>query len=79
MAVSIKDLRYRTKQILSAVKRGEKPLITFRGHPVAQIIPVKKKETNRFNPIGFGMWNDHEDMKEPQEWLKQQRNPRYTR
>ena len=79
MAVSIKDLRYKTKQVLKGLRCGEKPVITFRGHPVARIIPLTSSEKKTFRPVGFGIWKDRSDMKDVARWLDEQRKPRFGR
>ncbi len=79
MEVSVKDLRYRTKQVLQSLKRGEKPVITYRGHPIAKIIPLTAADRSKFFEIGFGMWKDRPDLKDVSQWLNQQRKPRYSR
>lgn len=79
MSVSMKDLRYRTKEVLESLKRGEKPILTHRGHPVAKIVPLRKKEKRAFHPIGFGMWKDHRNLEDVSQWLDDQRKPRHER
>ena len=79
MAVSTKDLRYKTKQVLQSVKRGERPVITYRGHPIARIVPLSSSEKKAFRDIGFGMWKDRTDMKDVSQWLDEQRKPRHER
>lgn len=79
MTISAKDLRYKTKQVLQSLQRGEKPVITFRGRAVARIIPLKDSEKKAFNPIGFGMWKDRPDLKNVSQWLDEQRKPRFGR
>lgn len=79
MSVSIKDLRYRTKQVLMSLKRGEQPIITFRGSPIARLMPLSSAEKKTFREIGFGMWKDHGDMEDVTQWLDAQRKPRFNR
>ncbi len=79
MAVSIKDLRYRTRQVFAGLKRGEKQIISYRGDPIAQIIPLDHSDKRKFKPVGYGMWQDHRDIKDVYQWLDQQRNPRHAR
>ena len=79
MAVSVKDLRYRTKQVLRSRKRGEKPVITFRGTPIARLVPLTSSDRKEFRRIGYGMWSDHPDMKDINQWLDTQRSPRFHR
>lgn len=79
MAISIKDLRYRSRQVLQCLKRGEKPVITYRGHPIARIVPLSAADKKTFREVGFGMWKGRSDLKEVNRWLDQQRKPRFGR
>ncbi|MDO8519341.1 MAG: type II toxin-antitoxin system prevent-host-death family antitoxin [Deltaproteobacteria bacterium] len=79
MPVSVKDLRYKTRQVLNQVRRGETPVITFHGRPIARIIPFSRPKKGAFREIGFGMWHDHEALKDVNQWLDEQRKPRHTR
>ena len=79
MAVSMKDLRYRTRQVLQSLGRGERPIITYRGHPLARIVPLSSAEKRAFRPVGFGIWKDRADMKDVSRWLDEQRKPRFGR
>lgn len=79
MAVSIKDLRYRMRYVLKSLQRGERPTITYRGSPIAKIIPISSGEKKLFRAIGFGMWKDHSATKDASQWLDEQRKPRFAR
>jgi antitoxin (DNA-binding transcriptional repressor) of toxin-antitoxin stability system len=75
MKASIVDLRYRMKDVLKAIDRGEPVTVLYRGKEKAQIVPIKtgkpkmKVEDHPF----FGMWKDREDMKDPAEWVRKLR------
>lgn len=68
MVVSIRKLRSSTKEIFSAVERGETVLITNRGKTCAQITAVKDTRTFK-NHSAFGMWKDRKDLKNPSEYV----------
>jgi prevent-host-death family protein len=72
MVTSIRQLRISTKEILSAVERGETVWITNRGKTCAQITPVRQKKSLKNHPA-FGMWKDREDMKNPSEYIHNMR------
>lgn len=40
MEATTKDLRLRTKELISATDRGERVIITYRGKPRAQLVPL---------------------------------------
>lgn len=64
MKATAKDLRFRSKELLDSVNRGEEVVITFRGKPCAKLVPYQeiKKRTGK-NEL-FGIWKDN-DMVEP--------------
>lgn len=79
MSVTVKDLRYKTRQVLNRVRRGDAPVITFRGCPVARIIPLSRSDKRVFKEIGFGIWRDHDQLQDVNQWLDEQRKPRHPR
>lgn len=78
MVLGAKDLRFRTREVIESLKRGEKQVITYRGEPLGQIIPFKRKQDD-FRDIGFGMWSDHQQLEDVSAWLDRQRKPRFSR
>ena len=55
------DLRYRTREVLSSLDRGESVVITFRGKPRGIIAPyrettVVKDESSIMDHPFIGMW-----------------------
>ena len=78
MVTSIRQLRSSTKEILSAVDRGETVYITNRGKTCAQITAVKEKKRLKNHPA-FGMWKDREDMKNPSEYIHNMRRKVWRR
>ena len=55
------DLRYRTREVLSSLDRGESVVITFRGKPRGVIAPyrettVAKRESSIMDHPFIGMW-----------------------
>lgn len=79
MKASIVDLRYRMKDVLRAVERGETVTVLYRGKEKARIVPIEaaKPEMKIRDHPAFGMWADREDMKDPAEWVRKIRAPRY--
>ena len=81
MEAKAKDLRTRSKEILSAVERGEEVVVTYRGKPTAKIVPYgnsnrKKKKENRNGHSLFGMWRDHTGVADVDEFIKTVRKKR---
>jgi len=73
MVVSIRQLRTSTKEVLSAVSRGEEVTVTNRGKACARISPVNKQKKSLKNDPVFGMWKNREDMKNPSEYAHNMR------
>jgi prevent-host-death family protein len=80
MKASIVDLRYRMKDVLRAIDRGETVTVLYRGKEKAQLVPIdstkKPKMKVRDHPA-FGMWADREDMKDPAAYVRKIREPRF--
>lgn len=75
--VTAKQLRYQTGQILKCVMSGERVTVTLRGRAVAVLLPLQATSQEEYDPVGFGMWKDREDLKDVQAWLDTLRQPRY--
>src|ERR1700722_17556902 len=80
MNASIVDLRYRMKEVLRAIDRGETVTVLHRGTPKAVLMPIspasdKSMPKTADQPL-FGMWNDREDLTDPASWLRNLRQPR---
>lgn len=56
MKASIRQLRSATKEILSAVGRGESVWVTNRGKTYAKIVPVSVSSHGMSKDEAFGMW-----------------------
>ena len=75
MEASIRDLRYKTKEILTAIDNNMDIIITNRGKKIARIIPYKKSG-DVSGDTAFGMWKDRKDMNNVTAWLDNVRNVR---
>ena len=54
MKATAKDLRFRSKELLNTVNRGEEVVITFRGKPCAKLVPYgETKDQHRKSEL-FG-------------------------
>jgi prevent-host-death family protein len=78
MKVTITDLRYRMKDVLSAVERGEPVTVLNRGKPKAKLVPFseKRKGAKISDDPAFGMWKDREDMRDPSAYVRKIRQGR---
>jgi antitoxin (DNA-binding transcriptional repressor) of toxin-antitoxin stability system len=83
MNASIVDLRYRMKDVLRAIDRGETVTVLYRGKAKAALMPIssaagtsnKDAPKTADQPL-FGLWNDREDLTDPAAWLRNVRQPR---
>jgi antitoxin (DNA-binding transcriptional repressor) of toxin-antitoxin stability system len=83
MNASIVDLRYRMKDVLRAIDRGESVTILYRGKEKATLVPVvpasdgskRGLPRTKDQPL-FGLWSDRDDLTDPGSWLRELRQPR---
>ena len=79
MKASVVDLRYRMKDVLAAIDRGETVTVLYRGKEKARLTPVgvrEKKEPLASNPA-FGMWKDRADLKDVSAYVRRIRRGRF--
>lgn len=78
MRASIVDLRYRMKDVLKAIDRGEPVTVLYRGKEKAKIVPIgsEKPRMKVEDHPACGMWADREDMKDPAAWVRKLRSKR---
>lgn len=80
MKATIVDLRYRMKDVLGALDRGETVTVSYRGKAKAKLVPIAEPEDEpriqvRELPF-FGMWKDRKDMADPVAYVRKIRRPR---
>jgi len=76
MYSTAKELRFRTKELLESVLRGEEVIITFRGKPLAKLMPFKKSKKNNEEDELFGIWKDRKDLKDVTAYVRNLRKGR---
>ncbi len=81
MDASIVDLRYKTKEVLAAIDRGETVTVFYRGKKKARIVPIDSADAKDAKDLSshpaFGMWADREDMKDPTAYVRNLRKSRF--
>ncbi len=77
MKATAKDLRFRTKELIETVSRGEEVVITYRGKPCAKLIPFEKENENNTKDDLFGMWKDHDQSSNVDEYVRSLRKGRF--
>jgi antitoxin (DNA-binding transcriptional repressor) of toxin-antitoxin stability system len=81
MKASIVDLRYRMKDVLRAIDRGETVTVLYRGKEKAKLVPLEKTQAKpRVEDLPFfGMWKDRKDMADPVAYVRKIRQNRLTK
>jgi antitoxin (DNA-binding transcriptional repressor) of toxin-antitoxin stability system len=79
MKANIVDLRYRMKDVLRAIDRGETVTVLYRGKERARLMPIaaRKRKASVGDDPAFGMWADREDMADPAAYVRKIREPRF--
>ena len=75
MKATIVDLRYRMKDVLKAVERGEPVTVLHRGKEKAYILPKQEKASAaRVRAhAAFGLWTDRRDLANVPEYVRRLR------
>jgi len=75
---SIFDLRYRTKDVLKAVERGETVAVLYRGKETARIVPSASAHasTTLRDHRAFGMWKNRKDLANVARFVRERRKGR---
>lgn len=78
MKATIVDLRYRTRDVLKAVERGEEVTILSRGKEKARIVPIESHRArgSAKDQEAFGMWRDREDLSDVSAYVRRLRQGR---
>lgn len=80
MIISVKSLSKRLPDVLAALEKNERVVLSNDGVEVAllQPLPEADKELRRFldSPL-FGMWAKSEETSDPSEWVRSVRKPRF--
>ena len=76
MKATAKDLRFQSRELLNTVNRGEEVVITYRGKPCAKLVPYQKEGKKNKKDELFGIWKDHEDIQNVEEYVRNLRKGR---
>ena len=78
MKASVVDLRYRMKDVLNALDRGETVTVLYRGKEKARLTPVAGQKKGRLaSHPAFGMWKDRADLKDVPAYVRHLRRGRF--
>lgn len=76
MNATTKNLRFNSKELLDAVKRGEEVVISFRGKPCAKLVPYQETKKQPEKNDLFGMWQDNDATLNVEEYVRNLRKGR---
>jgi antitoxin (DNA-binding transcriptional repressor) of toxin-antitoxin stability system len=81
MKASVVDLRYRMKDVLKAIDRGETVTVVYRGKLRARISPLADKlaAPKLHLQEAFGLWKDRKDLRDVGAYVRSLRRPRDLR
>jgi prevent-host-death family protein len=79
MKATVLDLRYRTKDVLKAVERGETVTVLYRGKEKALIQPIRPAPRLRklSDDKAFGIWKDRKDLRDVSAFVGKLRKSRF--
>jgi prevent-host-death family protein len=79
MKATVRDLRYRTKDVLEAVGRGETVTVLYRGKEKARLMPLPAsgRGTGLIPGKAFGMWKDRRDLQDVSAYVRKLRQGRF--
>jgi prevent-host-death family protein len=78
MKITTKELRIQPGKIIDQVANGHEITVTFRGKALAKMIPIKNKvkTTGKESLSIFGLWKDHTDTENVEDYVRNLRRGR---
>ncbi|MBI5142010.1 MAG: type II toxin-antitoxin system prevent-host-death family antitoxin [Nitrospirae bacterium] len=77
MRATAKDLRFKSKELIESVNRGEEVVITFRGKPCARLVPYREIIKQPVKNELFGIWRDNDTTGNVDEYVRDLRKGRF--
>ena len=77
MKATAKDLRFKSKELLDSVKRGEEVIITFRGKACAKLVPYEENKDETIENELYGIWKDNDFVQDVEEYVRDLRKGRF--
>ncbi len=77
MKISIRELRKETAKIVEYVEGHHRVVLTKRGKPCAEIVPIHAKKQKKEVDEAFGMWADHKELKSVDAYINKIRKGRF--
>ncbi len=76
MQATAKELRFKVKELLDTVARGEEVIITYRGKPQAKLVPFEDEIGDEEEL--FGIWADHTPSEDVNAYVETIRKGRFN-
>ena len=79
MQISTKQLRIQPGRIISQVNNGQEVTVTYRGKPLAKIVPINtgtKFSKNEPEDELFGIWKNRKDIENVEQYVRNIRKGR---
>jgi prevent-host-death family protein len=76
VTVSTKELRIQPGKIIAQVAIGQEITVTYRGEPIAKIVPFQSAGDSGDEVSVFGMWKDHDSEQSVEEQVRNLRKGR---
>lgn len=76
MKVTTKELRIQPGKIIEQVSVGQEITVTYRGKPLAKIVPFKSSISSKEDSIIFGMWKNRNESESVEDHVRRLRKRR---
>jgi len=79
MQITTKQLRIQPGRIISQVNKGQEVTVTYRGEPLARIIPIMSKKNTALKKTEdelFGLWKGREGAEDVEQYVRNMRRGR---
>jgi prevent-host-death family protein len=77
MRATAKELRFKSKELIDSVNRGEEVVITFRGKPCAKLVPYQEIKGQTEKNELFGIWQDNDRVNNVDDYVRSLRKGRF--
>lgn len=77
MEISTKDLRSHSRELFSAIDRGEEIILTYHGKPRARITGLHQVQNKIAEECpAYGIWKDRDEISSPEKYVRELRKGR---
>jgi prevent-host-death family protein len=76
MVITTKELRLQPGKIIEQVVSGKEIVVTFRGKPLARIVPFSASNSESDDEDIFGLWKNHDKIENVDSFVRTLRKGR---